>query len=99
MAKRKTVNSDELSNPLKPTKRLSLEPEKKKRTDRTVPVGVGLKQSELDEFEEIADMYGVTRHNLMRWALRYFLKLHRDGEITLGRSVTTPEPKNELVDP
>lgn len=47
--------------------------------DRTLPVGVGIKQSELRELDRIARELGIARNALMRWALRDFLARYRAG--------------------
>jgi hypothetical protein len=47
--------------------------------DRTLPVGVGLKASEVAAIDEIAAELGVARNALLRWAVRYFLSEYRAG--------------------
>jgi len=49
--------------------------------DRTLPVGVGLKQSELRELDAIARELGIARNALMRYGLAYFLREYRAGNI------------------
>ncbi len=51
--------------------------------DRTLPVGVGLKQSELRDLDAIAGELGVARNALLRWAVAYFLREYRAGRISL----------------
>lgn len=49
--------------------------------DRTLPVGVGLKQSEVRELDAIAAELGIARNALMRYGLAYFLREYRAGNI------------------
>ena len=66
---------------------------------RTVSVGVGLKESEVDMLDEIADTLGVSRNALMRYALRHFLTQYVTGEINPAEDVEAPEPKKRLKMP
>ena len=50
---------------------------------RTLPVGVGLKESELRELDAIAAELGIARNALMRWAMRDFLARYHAGAVTL----------------
>jgi hypothetical protein len=68
-------------------------------TGRTISVGVGLKTSEVDMLDEIADDLGVSRNALMRYALRHFLTQYVTGEISLAEDVEAPEPKKRLKMP
>jgi hypothetical protein len=51
--------------------------------DRTLPIGVGLKQSELAQLDAIAAELGIARNALMRWAVSYFLREYGAGNIEL----------------
>ncbi len=55
--------------------------------DRTLPVGVGLKQSELRELDAIARELGIARNALMRYGLAFFLREYRAGraEVVIER--------------
>jgi len=64
-----------------------------KAEGRTVPVGVGLKESEVAMLDEIAGELGIARNALMRWGLRYFLKQYNAGNVDLE---TTTETKTTL---
>lgn len=50
-------------------------------TGRTFATGVGLKQSEVDMYDQLADRLGVARNKIMRYALRYFLKAYMSGAV------------------
>ena len=64
---------------------------------RTVPTSVGLKESEVELLDRIAEDYGIARNAVMRWALRWFLSEHQNGRVSLASDVETPEtPKNKL---
>lgn len=53
-----------------------------KRTSDTVRSrGVGLKQSEWEEIEQIADTLGMKPYALAAYAIRYFLKHWHEGKI------------------
>ena len=67
-------------------------------TGKTRPVGVGLKESEVELIDSIADEYGVARNALMRYAVRYFLKAYYSGDVDLAGSIEKPPPpKNKLI--
>jgi len=51
--------------------------------DRTLPIGVGLKQSELAQLDAIAAELGIARNALMRWAVAYFLREYRAGRVAI----------------
>lgn len=51
--------------------------------DRTLPVGVGLKGSEVGQLDDIARELGIARNALMRFALRYFIAQYRAGAVTV----------------
>ena len=57
--------------------------------DRTAVVSVGLKQSEITRLSEIAMAAGVTRNNLMNYALKQFLKDYDAGKIDLSKELKT----------
>lgn len=51
--------------------------------DRTLPVGVGLKQSEIARLDAIGADLGVARNALLRWAVAYFLREYDAGRLEL----------------
>lgn len=64
---------------------------------RTVPTSVGLKQSEIDLLDEIANRHEIARNAVMRYAVRLFLKDYLNGRIALAEDVETPPvPKKKL---
>ena len=54
---------------------------------RTLPVGVGLKESEVAMLDDIASELGVARNALLRWAVRYFLLQYKRGAIDMTQYV------------
>lgn len=54
-----------------------------RRIDRTLPVGVGLKQSEIARLDAIGAELGVARNALLRWAVAYFLREYDAGRLEL----------------
>lgn len=52
-------------------------------SDRTLPIGVGLKQSELRDLDRIAGDLGIARNALMRWGLLFFLREYRAGRVAI----------------
>jgi len=46
-------------------------------------VGIGLREGEWAQFEQIASELGLSRNAVAAWALRHFLKLYQAGEIDL----------------
>lgn len=63
-------------------------------------ITVGLRLSESDLIEGIAEEYGISRNAVMRYAIRHFLKDYLNGRIDLASSVKVPEiPRNRLEMP
>ncbi len=54
---------------------------RKKVEDSVRARGVGLKLSEWEEVEQIADDLGIKPYALAGYAIRYFLKAYREGKI------------------
>lgn len=99
MAKRKsTINKTELSNPLAKTAVPSAASNSGElpAEGRTIPIGVGLKEPEVAALDEIAEKYKVSRHSLMRYAIRHFIQEVWADRINLGEDVEEPETKNKL---
>ena len=61
--------------------------------DIVKPRGVGLKISEWQEVDEIADELGWKPHAVLVYAVRYFLKAYRDGEIKTKTRTTKELPE------
>jgi hypothetical protein len=53
----------------------------KDKADIVKPKGVGLKDSEWRELEQIADKAGLKLHAITAYAVRYFLRDYRAGKI------------------
>ncbi len=66
---------------------------------RTLSVGVGLKESEVAELDQIVDDLEITRNALMRYAIRYFLMQYNAGSINLAKDIESPESKKKLKMP
>lgn len=59
-------------------------------TGPTITKGVGLKESEWAELQDVADELGQTQHAITAYAVRYFLKQYRTGEIQPENKPTLP---------
>ena len=68
-------------------------------TGRTLPVGVGLKESEVGMLDQLAGELGIARNALLRYAVRYFLSAYQRGEIDLSANIQVPKPKKKLKMP
>lgn len=77
------------TNPLAKTTR----PKADKGAADTSPVqtqGLGLRQNEWTELENIGAAFDLSRHAITAYAVRYFLKLYRDGKIPTPSKPTLP---------
>lgn len=63
----------------------------------TRPVGIGLKQSEIEALDRIAEATGIARNSLGRWAIRDFIMRYRRGEIDLSASIEQPPPPKKRL--
>lgn len=52
-------------------------------TGRTLPTSVGLKESEIDILDKISAELSIHRNQLMRYALRWFMKSYMAGAVDL----------------
>ena len=66
-------------------------------TGNTRPIGIGLKQSEIDALDQIATESGIARNSLGRYAIREFIKAYRRGEIDLSGRIETPPPSKKRL--
>lgn len=66
---------------------------KKNQEDIIKTRGVGLKQSEWEELETIANELGITLHAVSSYGVRYFLKAYRQGKIKPETKRTQTLPK------
>lgn len=64
------------------------------KSDKVNPVGVALGREELARLDEIAQELGQSRHAVLRFAIRYFIKSYNQGE----RPKTRTETKT-ILDP
>lgn len=62
---------------------------------RTISVGVGLKEGEVAEIDDIAASVGLSRNAIMGWALRHFLKAYRAGNLELPIETETKRTLGE----
>jgi len=62
---------------------------------RTISVGVGLKEGEVAEIDDIAASIGLSRNAIMGWALRHFLKAYQAGDIDLPIETETKRTLGE----
>lgn len=68
-------------------------------TGRTLSIGVGLKESEVEMLDQIVEELEISRNSIMRYAIRHFLLQYRSGEIALEENVERPTPKAKLKMP
>ena len=59
-------------------------------TDEVKSSGVGLRESEWQQIEAIAEEMGITKHAVAAYALRYFLKSYDAGEIKTETKPSLP---------
>ena len=52
--------------------------------------GLGLRVNEWQELEDMGAVFGLSRHGMTAYAVRYFLKLYRAGEIPTPSKPTLP---------
>jgi len=64
----------------------------------TKSIGVGLKQGEIDDIDEIAHELGFSRNAIMAWMIRHVLRKIQDGELKIPIETTT-EVKRYLGEP
>ena len=63
-------------------------------------VTVGLRRSELEMVEDIAEEHEIARNALLRYAVRYFLTEYAAGRVDLAAHIEAPPPpKKRLVMP
>ena len=98
MAKRKA----DLADIFKKTSRQPAEEiteEEVPATGRTLSIGVGLKESEVEMLDQIVEELEISRNSIMRYAIRHFLMQYQAGEIALEENVERPTPKAKLKMP
>jgi len=59
-------------------------------TSRTITSGLALRENEWAELEDVGAAFGLSRHAMTAYAVRYFLRLYRDGEIELETKPRLP---------
>ena len=65
-----------------------IELEKDKSENKVNPIGVALDQAELDHLNEIAQELGQSRHAVLQYAVRNFIKRYDQGEKPATRKET-----------
>ena len=60
-------------------------------TGPTITKGVGLKESEWQELQDIGAELGQTQHAMTAYAVRYFLKQYRTGAIQTESKPSLPD--------
>lgn len=58
--------------------------------DKVKVIGIGLRESEWQQVEQIADQLGVSKHALSAYSVRDFLKRWEAGEIKTETKITLP---------
>ena len=56
---------------------------------RTISVGVGLKEGEVAEIDELASDLGFARNAVLGWLIRYGMRRIRDGDLSIPVEETT----------
>lgn len=56
---------------------------------RTISVGVGLKEGEVAEIDELAGDLGFARNAVLGWLIRYGMRKIRDGDLSIPVEETT----------
>lgn len=102
---RKQPNLDNLFKKTEPqpeTEEAAPQPQQAERSapaarevDRTLPVGVGLKASELAKLDAIAAELGIARNALLRFAVAHFLQDYKAGRVTVD--VETKETRRVVM--
>lgn len=57
---------------------------------KTIPIGVGLREGELNYLDEIALENSITRHEILHYAVRTFLIDYREGRVDLSPMLEEP---------
>ena len=67
---------------------------KDKAPEKVNPVGVALSREELDYLDEVAGRLGQSRHAVIQYAIRDFIKRYEQGELpkTKTKTVTILDP-------
>jgi hypothetical protein len=68
-------------------------------TDRTLAVGVGLKESQIAELDRIAEDLDIARNNLIKFAVAYLLAEHSTGSVNLSRYIESGKGRVRLKMP
>jgi ribosomal protein L37AE/L43A len=63
--------------------------DKRRSDNKTMPWSIGIKQSEFDELNALAEKHGVTRNALGVWFIRHCLKEIKAGRLKLPVTKTT----------
>ena len=87
MAKKKGKINEDLFGSTEAPKEIT------KQNDPINRQGVGLKQSDVDRLDTIANDTHFSRHSLMVYAVRYFLRDYEDGKIELKEGQVKPQHK------
>lgn len=82
MAKKKLTDLVEKAPKSKPGRKLG-------ELGRSVSVGVGLKEGEVQEIDDLAAGLGVARNAVLAWIIRHSLREIREGRLTIPVEVET----------
>jgi hypothetical protein len=90
MAKKRTVTREGLADAIAPTSKKDL-PKKQLDPDKPKASGISLTPAEWDRLDNIAQENGVSRSNVARFAILYFLQELDAGNVELEFRVTRRE--------
>ena len=99
MAKKQSQALDSIFKSTEPEPKEPPEAGEVPATGRTLSVGVGLKESEVEMLDTIAEELDVARNAVMRYAIRYFLAQYQKNEVNPAKDVKEPEVKKQLKMP
>lgn len=88
MAKPKTVDTNLFASTARPRKQVI-------KAEKVPPVSVGLSAADLARLEEIAAEMNQTRHAIMKYAIRDFIRRYDQGDRPKTKTVTI---KKEVFD-
>jgi hypothetical protein len=60
-------------------------------------IGIGLRQGEVSAIDGLAESLEVTRNQLLRYAVRWFLLEYRAGRVSLAGNIEEPPPPKKKL--
>jgi len=66
---------------------------KQRNLGRTKSVGVGLREREIEEIDELAEELGFSRNAIMVWMIRHLMRKIREGDLEIPIETKTEVTK------